>query len=178
MDNCTDLGIVLVSLGLIISLIVLILRACIIPRPIRTNRQRQCFKVLLSYSVFAVAVASIGFILLAKGPDEGHSNDTSILTILALLSVGIIAGFFEFSYRMTHTERLHRFLSNAVAICFNVLFYLLFGAVSYYIGRSTDVENFKTATFIIPTIMGIILLGNTFFDYWDYISYRQNESNE
>jgi len=63
---------------------------------------------------------------------------SSVLTILSLLAAGIIAEFFVFSHgQAAHDEK---FFPNAIAICFMGLFYLLFGAVSFYIGKGKVIK--------------------------------------
>jgi hypothetical protein len=56
-----------------------------------------------------------------------------------------------------------------------LLFYLLFGAVSFYIGKSEQIHKVEYASTIVPVIMALILAVNSLFDFWDYN--REKEEN-
>jgi len=93
-------------------------------------------------------------------------DHSSILSVLSLLSAGVIAGNFAFSYQDASDDEI--ILPNAISLVFVNLFYLLFGAVTYYFAESTDVLSVSGFTWILPTIMTLILTANTLNNYWDY----------
>lgn len=92
---------------------------------------------------------------------------SSVLSILSLLAAGVIAGKFAFSYHEVASDE--RFLATALSILIVLLFYVLFGAVSFYAGASETVSAAPKIELVIPAIMAIILFSNTLHDYWDYL---------
>lgn len=94
-------------------------------------------------------------------------NYSSVLTILSLLAAGVIAGKFAFSHHEVASDE--RPLATALSILIVLLFYVLFGAVAYYSGISDGVSTAPLVEFLIPSIMGIVLISNTLHDYWDYL---------
>lgn len=153
----------LVAAGFGLCLSVLLIRAIIYKKD---ESEWKCYYCFLALCIVASFIAFLGFNKLASAPTGTGADYSSVLTILSLLAAGIIAGFFVFS----HTERAHneKFFPNAIAICFMGLFYLLFGAVSFYIGKSEDIHIAERITILIPFIMWVILVVNTLFDFWDY----------
>lgn len=159
-------GLTYVIAGCFINVCMIILRAIFIERC--SNSVPLSFWLFLSISSSAILMSTYGFYLFISLPKNCSNDYTLILTILSLLSAGIISGFFTFSYNRSSKEE--RFLPNALAICFTTLFYLLFGAVSYYMGKSQLIESVEYVNILGAVIMGFILMGNLFFDFWDYIS--------
>jgi hypothetical protein len=56
-----------------------------------------------------------------------------------------------------------------LAVGYKILFLLLFGSLSFYMGKS-DIgwSEAEWSQITVPVIMGTILLTNTIFDFWDY----------
>jgi hypothetical protein len=117
--------------------------------------------------IAADCLAAWGFsVLIAKMPITGADFD-SVLSILSLLAAGVIAGKFAFSYHEVASGE--RPLATALSVLIVLLFYVLFGAVSYYSGASETVSAAPKIELVIPAIMAIILFSNTLHDYWDYL---------
>jgi hypothetical protein len=122
---------------------------------------------LIIIAIIGDIIALIGFIILSYAQSNPCNKYSSILTILALLSAGVIASFFAFSYRMAeHDEGL---FTTFLAVGYKILFLLLFGSLSFYMGKS-DIgwSEAEWSQITVPVIMGTILLTNTIFDFWDY----------
>ena len=91
---------------------------------------------------------------------------SQILTVLSLLATGIITGFFTFTFQdAAHDER---WLATAISICFALLFYTVFGALSLYVGRSAHIRAAEYAASLLPLLMCLLLLANALYDFWDY----------
>ena len=126
------------------------------------------WQVLILASLLANIIAFFGFqdLLNTMFVEEESENYATILTVLSLLSSGIIAGNFAFSYQDSANDE--GFLTNAISIVFISLFYLLFASVNYYSGKSIDIKKIDGLIYILPTIMTLILIANTLYNYWDY----------
>ena len=124
--------------------------------------------LLIICSLIANIIAFFGFqnLLDTLYVKEESNNYTTILTIFSLLSSGIIAGNFAFSYQDSADDE--GLLTNAISIVFISLFYLLFSLVNYYTGKSIEVNKIDGLRYILPTIMTLILIANTLYNYWDY----------
>ena len=170
MNACTNCGLALVFLGFSISFITLILRAILIPRQESILKGKMCcFCIMIGFSILSIPFAIFGYSCLIRSPINEANDYSLIIATLSLLSVGVIAGFFRFTFGEARKENVTFILSNAVAISFNTIFYFLFGLVCYCIGRSTHTETIGDVSFFVPAIMGVILVANTLFDYWDYV---------
>ena len=64
----------------------------------------KAYKRTLIASIVGSTIAFFGFVLLIINPDKSCTDYNIILTVLSLLSAGIISGFFSFSYQKAHKE--------------------------------------------------------------------------
>ncbi len=124
------------------------------------------YALLTLLSINGCVLTLVGFIVLAHSPAQIGVDYSVILTVLSLISAGIISGFFTFSYQ--EAGKNDKYFPNIISVCFTLLFYLLFGAVSFYIGKSEEIHKAEYASTIVPIIMALILAVNTLFDFWDY----------
>ena len=143
--------------------IALILRSCFCERSAELTN--KWFLIPLFLSIIADVVAAIGFYSFFSATPVGSFD--GLLTILALLSSGVIAGKFAFTHQdIAESEYIFAFL---LSFGFVILFYSLFSAVAYYAGMSANIGGAPNIELVIPPIMLIILWTNTLIDYWDYI---------
>ncbi len=124
------------------------------------------YYALLLLSLFGTLVAYLGFRQLAGVPVNEMVDYSQILTVLSLLAAGIITGYFTFTYEQSAADE--RFLPTALSTCFALLFYLVFGAISFYMGKSKQIHSTEGANTVGPIIMWVLLLANSFHDFWDY----------
>ncbi len=121
---------------------------------------------IIGIAILGDIIALIGFIFLSYGQSNPCVEYSNVLTILSLLSAGAIASNFAFSYQTAKTdESSFTFL---LAVGYKILFLLLFGSLSFYIGKSVQVSKAEWIQIIVPVIMFIIVFTNTIFDFWDY----------
>ena len=128
--------------------------------------------LILGLSIIGNIIALFGFFNLSTGPANPCVDYSSVLTILSLLSAGVIAGNFTFSYQEAAADE--RLLPNLISACFTILFLFLFGSVSFYMGKSAQVSRAEGIAMLGPTIMFLILITNTIFDFWDYREVDEN----
>lgn len=126
-------------------------------------------KLLIPLFICIVAdcLAAWGFSVLIARPPMLGADFGSVLSILSLLAAGVIAGKFAFSYHEVASDE--RPIATALSILIVLLFYVIFGSVSYYSGASETVSAAPRIELVIPIIMAIILFSNTLHDYWDYL---------
>ena len=137
-----------------------------------TTIDDSIFKKLLLFSNLGHLLALIGFIILSCSLSPTDFSFTTELTILSLLATGVIAGYYSFSYQKATKEELP--LARKIGVCFTILFYCIFSSIAFYMGSSVEIHKSELARFIIPFIMLLILLGNTYFDFWDYLKGDKN----
>jgi len=149
-----------------INIILILTRGFIFPN--RDFKINKVWWILIVISLIADIVAFKGFqdLLSTLFVKDNSSSYTTILTVLSLLSSGIIAGNFTFSYQDSAEDE--SLLTNTISIIFISLFYLLFSAVTYYTGKSVEVYKIDYLIYILPAIMTLILIANTLYNYWDY----------
>jgi hypothetical protein len=128
--------------------------------------------LILGLSIIGNVIALFGFFKLSTGPANPSVEYSSVLTILSLLSAGVIAGNFTFSYQEAAADE--RLLPNLISSCFTILFLFLFGSVSFYMGKSAQVSRAEEITILGPLIMFLIMITNTIFDFWDYREVDEN----
>jgi len=125
--------------------------------------------ILMSF--LGTILAAIGFYLLVtQTPINAKQDYSQILGVLSLLAAGIITGFFTFSYVNVSDDEV--ILPTCISCCFVVLFYLVFLAISYYVGRSSATHNIENVEGVVPGIMWLLLVANMIYDFLDY---RKNE---
>lgn len=153
-----------IVIGLILYLLAVGYRAVFCS--IDTDLKDPHFVVPLCICMFANGLAGMGFAGLIAQPHEDGANYTAVLIILSLLTAGVISGKFAFTHHdLAHDEKV---LGALMSLLLVILFYTLFGSVSYYAGLT---ESVSTAPFIylsIPVIMVLVLIWNTIHDFWDY----------
>jgi hypothetical protein len=154
----------LVIIAAIIYMITLIMRALFCEREITLSSPK--FLAPLIVCMLANLIAYFGFLSMASGPPNINVDYGSILSVLSLLSAGVIAGNFAFTHQEAAEDEA--VIVTILAIFFILLFYLLFAGVCFYAGKSVDIQNATGAAILIPTIVFVILLVNTLFEYWDY----------
>lgn len=116
--------------------------------------------------LIANGIAFCGFWILANTPAVEPGNYESILSVLALLSAGVISGNFSFTHQESAEDE--NFLVSLIACFFVLLFYLIFTGVCFYSGKSTEIYSAPYATQLIPTIVFLVLMTNTFYEFWDH----------
>ena len=154
-----------VIIGLTLALLSTLLRATLYNnREIPLNRKYYGLMCLsLAGSIFGV----IGFFQLAQTAIDTSGVDYSqILTVLSLLAAAIVTGFFTFTFTEAASDEL--LMPSAISACFTILFYLAFAAISFYMGKSSHIHNAPYAMFVVPTIMWVLLVANSLYDFWDY----------
>jgi hypothetical protein len=124
------------------------------------------YRYIIYWAITGNIVAYAGFLDMSFDLANPRGDYSSVLTVLSLLSAGVIAGNFTFTYQRSALDE--RFLPNMIAACFAILFLFLFGSLSFYIGKSVQVRNAEWMPWLGPSIMFIILFTNTLFDFWDY----------
>jgi NADH:ubiquinone oxidoreductase subunit 2 (subunit N) len=152
-----------VAVGFALSLIAVLLRLAYGTRNIKLDRK---YYTLLLISLIGTFLAFSGFRQLAGVAINETVDYSQILTVLSLLAAGIITGYFTFTYEQSAPDE--RFLPTALSTCFALLFYLVFGAISFYMGKSKDIHSTEGANTVGPLIMWVLLLANSFHDFWDY----------
>ena len=168
MDN---VAIGLVALGFALSLVAFILRGL---RPRRNWGLDRQYYGLLGLSVFGSVLAFIGFLRFSHGtPNTGDYSQ--FLTVLALLASGIISGYFNFTFDQAAEDE--KFFPSALSICFILLFYLVFTAISFYIGKSNKIHDVEGANIIAPLIMLILLVAIAVREFWDYRKYDRDSAS-
>ncbi len=159
------LGVALCLLGFMLCLAAVAVRAERYPdRCVRELRPR--YSSLLILSLIGNSIAFFGFRSLVSAPGSSGADYSTVLSILSLLATGVITGNFVFSYRKQAEDEA--FLVNLISIWFMALFYLLFGAISFYMGQDHKVHGAPGIAMIAPLIMSMILVANALFDFWDY----------
>ncbi len=152
-------------MGLILALLSSILRA--VKYKVRETPMNLQYYWLLSLSLIGSIVGAFGFSQLAQTSIDPSSVDYSqILTVLSLLAAAIITGFFTFTF--TEAASDERLIPTAISCCFVVLFYLVFAAISFYMGKSSNIHNAPYARFFVIAIMWVLLVANHLYDFWDY----------
>jgi len=151
-------------IGLILQLLTVVIRAIAYKNQQFTFNWR--YYLLAGCSFIGCVFGGVGFYILAQATAQPGVDYGIILTVLALLSAGIISGFFTFSYQ--EADKNDEYFPNFICFGFILLFYLLFGAVSFYIGKSEQIHKAEYASTIVPVIMALILAVNSLFDFWDY----------
>jgi hypothetical protein len=151
--------------GFLLALCSTILRAILYNKK-NFEMDRKYYSLLL-LSLIGSVLGYIGFFQLAQSPIDASGLDYSqILTVLSLLAAAIVTGFFAFTFTEAADDEIQ--ITTAILICFVVLFYLVFAAISFYSGKSANIHNAPYAMSIIPTIMWVLLVANALFDFWDY----------
>ncbi len=154
----------IVIVAAVIYIVALAIRALCLKR--ETALTSAHFWGPLVVCVIANVIAYWGFWTLASGPVDESVNYGSILSVLSLLSAGVIAGNFAFTHQEAASDEA--VIVTIIACCFVSLFYLLFAGVCFYSGKSIDIQSAPGAAELIPTIVFVILLVNTFYEFWDY----------
>jgi hypothetical protein len=153
----------LVALGFGLSVVAVLLRLTYGTRRIKLNLK---YYTLLLISITGTFLAYLGFKRLAAVAVNEAVDYSQILTVLSLLAAAIITGYFTFTYEQSAADE--RFLPTALSTLFVLLFYLVFGSISFYMGKSKQIHTTEGANTVGPLIMWVLLLANSFHDFWDY----------
>jgi hypothetical protein len=161
---------VLVLAGMFFAVLAIVMRAIVFRKSRRIEFGWQYYLLLMS-ALFGTMLGAAGFYMLTgtsinAGTTSSAVDYSQILGILSLLTAGITAGFFSFSYNNTDTEEI--VLPTILSVSFTVLFYLLFAAISFYMGKSKFVHNVEYADVFGPLIMWFLLVANMAYDFLDY----------
>jgi hypothetical protein len=161
-----------VGTGILLALLSMVLRATLYPgREISLDRK---YYALLCISLTGSVFGLLGFFHLSQEPIDSSGIDYSqILTVLSLLAAAIITGYFTFTY--TEAASDERLLPSAISACFVLLFYLVFGALSFYMGKSAHIHNAPYSAYIGSAIMWVLLVANALCDFWDYRDYAGDD---
>ncbi len=159
------------SIGFVLQFAAILIRAIVYRNQYFVMNWKYTLLTLLS--IVGCVLAFLGFSTFAHAPAQIGVDYSVILTVLSLISAGIIAGFFSFTYQ--EAGKNDKYFPNLISAVFALLFYLLFGAVSFYIGKSEQIHKVEYASTIVPVIMALILAANSLFDFWDYN--REKEEN-
>ena len=163
------MNIIFVSISGLICIFCIICRAVICG----DKKSNPRFTMLLLISLTGNIFAFFGFKLLIEQSPKVGIDYSNILLILSLLATGIITGNYTFTYQDSRTK--DSIFPNVISIFFTILFYFLFGAISYYMGKSESISSIESVSLIIPIIMTLVIITNILFDYWDYLNEEKGE---
>lgn len=124
------------------------------------------FLLPLLCCILANILAFSGFMLLTLDAPNPESRYDLILSVLSLLSAGVIAANFAHSHQ--EAAEGETWLSTALSALFALLFYVLFGAVCLYSGMSSEIHVAPFANVIIPIVAFMIMIANSIYDSWDW----------
>jgi purine-cytosine permease-like protein len=122
--------------------------------------------------ILGSTIAALGWALLAHGGQgEACENVTEagyadVLTVLSLLAAGAIAGWCAVEYQEFDPSETH--LLNVIAGLFVAVFYVLFTAICYYLGKNPRTRDVQGIHWVIPLTMWLILLVFALIDIADY----------
>lgn len=125
------------------------------------------YLIPLVFSLGSDCFAGYGFYFLIQVQPTPGADYSTVLSILSLLTAGVVAGKFAFSHQDVATDE--RVLATARSTLFLLLFYTFFGAVAFYSGISEKISEAPMIHIFIPVIMATLLITNTIHDYWDYL---------
>ena len=128
--------------------------------------QRPSFWWLMYVSLLGNILGAVAFYQLSTLPVVEGFDYSKILTVLSLLAAAVIAGFLAWSFMDAAKDEI--MITTFISICFTSLFYALFFALSFYIGKSKYTHYAEFAPLICSLIMWIIMMVNTLIDFWDY----------
>lgn len=154
----------LVIIGFSLAFLAIILRAVILQT--RKTKLDLKYYAFLSLSVIGSVIAGFGFSQLAQTEVNENFDYSQILTVISLLAAGIITGNFTFTYEEMAEDEI--FITTLISICFTFLFYFVFAAISFYMGKSKQIHSVEGAVLIGPIIMWALLLANALYDFWDF----------
>lgn len=167
MDVGVLVGEILVIAGLLLAVAAIMCRMLFFhSRVIVFNRK---YTLCLVLAFLGTLPAYIGYIILFSQTSINTTpgvDYSQILTLLSLLAAGTITGFFTFTYENVREDE--KVLPTLLSMFFVAMFYLLFFLISYYAGRSKLTHNIEGAAVFVPSIMWLLLLANTAYDFLDY----------
>jgi len=148
--------------GFLLALTAISLRAALFPgRKVTDCRLYFGLKVL---AIFSTVIAGLGFSCMAHAPADVSGADYSqVLSLLGVLAAAALIGFF--TYKSSGTGAIGQTVASA---SFMGLFYLLFGAISFYLGMSTSMHQASGMGSLLPFIMWVFLVVNVLLDFADY----------
>jgi hypothetical protein len=160
------LGVMLVPLGFLLHLAATMQRGREYAEGRVESDDPRYFRNLLTASVAGAVLALGGFLALANSPAHPGVDYGSTHLILAILAAGVTAGFFAFS--VAGGGRGEADLANIISITYMALYYLLFGALSFYMGKSQEIHDAEGMTILGPFVLFGIMVVSVLFNFWDY----------
>lgn len=121
----------------------------------------------ISFYHFTTATPPIHSIL----PTDPYA---AILTVLSLLAGGAFAGFCAVDYQLADNIDEIWILA-VISGLFSSFFYLLFFAISYYIGES-GIGIIHGIPWVITIAMTLLLIILAVIDFWDYCKHKDGEN--
>ena len=98
--------------------------------------------------------------------DGSQDNYETILSVLSLMATGAIAGMFVFTYQDAAKDE--SILASIIAFLYLSIIYILFGSISFYLGKSVDIKKLNELAFILPIVMALFLIIIILYNNWDY----------
>ncbi|HEV7645805.1 MAG TPA: hypothetical protein VGO50_17835 [Pyrinomonadaceae bacterium] len=123
-------------------------------------------------AMFGTGLAALGFFLLisdtpyVQTAGKAAPAYSSAIGILSILAAGVTAGFFSFTYNNVGGKEV--VLPTLISVCFVIMFYLVFGAISFYMGRDKGIHDIEFITPLGTIIMWLLLAANVGYDFLDY----------
>jgi len=161
-----QIGLIVVAAAAGAAILIAILRWATVPRECKTLPWHYWTFVILSVGVTVAATVGFRFLLTASSPSG--TDYSGVLNVLGLLSAGVIAGFFAFSFQDAASSE--GILPNVISMCFALLFFVLFGSVCYFLGQWGKFNADTHVNTLVPVVMGLVLVGNVLYDFHDYVT--------
>jgi hypothetical protein len=159
------LGVMLVPLGFVLHLAAIMQRGREYAGD-QVEPDAKYFRNLLTASLAGAVLALGGFLALANSPAHSGVDYGSTHLILALLAAGVTVGFF--SLRVAGAGPGEADLANVISISYMGLYYLLFAALSFYMGRSQEIHDAEGMSILGPFVLFGIMAVSILLNYWDY----------
>jgi hypothetical protein len=167
-------GFALVLVGCLFGVLAIVLRAFVFKKDGRKIQFEKAsskwwYYLLITMAMFGTALAALGFFLLISDTPNTSKiapSYSSAIGILSILAAGVTAGFFSFTYNNVGGEEVA--LPTLISVCFVIMFYLVFGAISFYMGRDKGIHDIEFITPLGTIIMWLLLAANVGYDFLDY----------
>jgi hypothetical protein len=170
-------GFALVLIGCLFGVLAVVLRAIVFRKDGRKITFGWWYYLLITMAMFGTVLAALGFFLLISDlPNAGKTVPaySSAIGILSILAAGVTAGFFSFTYNNVGEKEI--VLPTLISACFVIMFYLVFGAISFYMGRDKGIHDIEYITPLGTIIMWMLLAANVAYDFLDYRDHRPKDT--